>query len=911
MKECTLYHPIEKEISVDLSLEEARTFLSVEAYGDVDGVHTVSWIEWEKKGGRADALRQILRKVVPVHVPLRFNNTRVRNAPKENSKIGKIERLPNVEGKGSGKGKKKSDHEFLAYIDGWCFNKKDGCKTTFFAGFEYAALMAMVNKDGPVPLKITFRGSCCHPKDSSGAGQVRGSDRQKKIDDINNPRIAAVAPKSMVKKDLAGMSSDAHHAQNYDGVVATAATAYNINRDAREALMKQCGFTGCKLSNINRARNQLIADDLERRQKVGDESRDCAGNFRGFSLDDDPIPTADTKSWVGLRLTLFNKTGVIIMHQLCKTGKAVLNYDGTGWIADPIIPLPKDQIVLHNILSVSPLNVFVGSADADAASRLVQPKILAEFISNRGAAPDHSISFLELLLQTEKHMFGCVYPPLLLSVDCAGQLANAFLEAYARWVGTGLIGSRVKFHNVLCVVMLRYECEASLQSTDAAKSTAAASAIARMKNNFALLIHECKCHVYRAAKEWLASTDRPTEIRSHTDAFNSILMHLVLGACTDWSLSEAFARFAVAMTIFRSETIPTPSFDVDSPTRNHHNPGEAGVAASAIASFVSKEASGHWVRSVQSMEEQVKAIVDKPRTKDKFCAVEDYIDPSIERAVAEGLTTSQVYLKKVDKESNKGTLGIAFYYGATQNDKGDSIPYMVGGFEKEVDLPFTACAIENPLHSKAMDSYLSKKLANKLGLFSCSLLHCIDKSHDTKVASSNAASEGLIRWEKESEDLKRHKSDPGLYMHHRWREHLETDRLFVTQIQSVSSRLDDRKKRAEAKADKASAEAKEEEDEYYSDVKWARDIWPVHEGQLKSGLSRAFEINRVGKTATDQHRALESHGISIDASFSSYPTYNDWMSGKRKSNKKLHASAIKIIESYISKADKEAKTTGI
>ena len=143
-------------------------------------------------------------------------------------------------------------------------------------------------------------------------------------------------------------------------------------------------------------------------------------------------------------------------------------------------------------------------------------------------------------------------------------------------------------------------------------------------------------------------------------------------------------------------------------------------------------------------------------------------------------------------------------------------------------------------------------------------------------------------------------------MHHRWEEHIKTDRLFVSQIQSVDSRLDDRKKRAEATAVKVSAEAKEEEDEYYSDVKWARDIWPVYEEQLKSGLSRAFEINGVGKTATKQHKALETHGMSIDASFSSYPTYNDWTSGKRKSKKKLHANVVKVIESYISKADKDA-----
>mmetsp|Transcript_5863 Transcript_5863/g.16499 ORF Transcript_5863/g.16499 Transcript_5863/m.16499 type:complete len:111 (-) Transcript_5863:679-1011(-) len=109
-----------------------------------------------------------------------------------------------------------------------------------------------------------------------------------------------------------------------------------------------------------------------------------------------------------------------------------------------------------------------------------------------------------------------------------------------------------------------------------------------------------------------------------------------------------------------------------------------------------------------------------------------------------------------------------------------------------------------------------------------------------------------------------------------------------------------------------SEEAKEEENEYYSDVKWSRDIWSVHEEQLKRGLYRAFAINKIGeKNATEQHRALQVHGVTIDATFTSYPTYNDWITGRRKSKKKLYVETIKVMESYISKADEAAKTTDV
>ena len=914
-KECALYHPIENAFSVDLTLEEALSLVSVTKIGDDDATvaYTVSWVECDKRGSRSDALKKKFRGVVPGHISLRFNNSRVRNTLKDNSKAGKIVPLPDLRGKGSGKGKK-SDHKYIAYIDGWCKHKENGCKTTFIAGFEYSSLMAIVRNVGPVQLQITFFGSCCHPKSSSGVGQVRGSDRQQIIDDINNPKIANVAPKQMVKDGLMQMSSAAHHAQNYDGIVATSTTAYNISREAKEALMKKYGFTKCKLTNLVRARSKIMSDDLAMRQKLGDTTQDCAGLFRGFSLDDEPVLGADTRPQVGLRLNLFNKTGVIIMHEFCRTGKAVLNYDGTGWMGSPIVELPKDQIVLHHILSIQPLNALVLSSDFDIASRLVQPKIIAEYISNRGAAPDHSRKFLDLLLREEKNICGYVHPPLLLSVDCAGQLQSAFLESYARAAGPGsnLIQSRTKYHNVLCIVLLRYEHEVfSPNRSSESIEVAARSAVDRIRKNFALLIHECKCHIYRAVSEWVASTDRPSDFRNHQDSFKTILLHLVLGACDKWHLSESIARFAVAMSIFRSKTIPVPSFDFDSPTSNHHNSGEAMTAASAMAAFMSKEAERHRVASDDSMEEQVKAAIDSPSTKDKFCVVDSYCNPSIEQAVSDGLVTSQVYLKSVDKAKKKGLLSIAFYYGVEFNDEGGAVPLMVGGFEAEVDLPFTECAIANPLYSKATDDYLSKKVANKLGLFSYSALGCVDKSHKTKVAKSNSGSEGLIRWEKENDNLKRHKSDIGLYIMYRWTEHIETDRLFINQLQAVTPRLIERKKRAEAKSksNEYSEEARQEEEEYYSDVKWCRDNWTLYDAKLKDGLHRAFKVNNVGEAnATEQHRVLSSHGLSIGFSFTAYPTYNAWITGKRKSKKPLHANSIKVIESYIVAVDRAGKT---
>jgi len=92
--------------------------------------------------------------------------------------------------------------------------------------------------------------------------------------------------------------------------------------------------------------------------------------LRGFSIDDEPDPSCDVKSSSGYRMTLWNKTSVILLYTLAATGKAVLNYGATGCVTESPISLPQDELVFHNILSISATNALVATADAKVARGL-------------------------------------------------------------------------------------------------------------------------------------------------------------------------------------------------------------------------------------------------------------------------------------------------------------------------------------------------------------------------------------------------------------------------------------------------------------------------------------------------------------------------------------------------------------
>ena len=153
-----------------------------------------------------------------------------------------------------------------------------------------------------------------------------------------------------------------------------------------------------------------------------------------------------------------------------------------------------------------------------------------------------------------------------------------------------------------------------------------------------------------------------------------------------------------------------------------------------------------------------------------------------------------------------------------------------------------------------------------------------------------------------------------LYMFFRWLELVRTNKLFIKQMDTMEAKLASRKAAASKKSssEEKSKDVQAEETEFHADVMWARDNWSTYQEKLKSGLTRAFTFNKVSLTnATQQHRALPNHATSKDLNFSEYGTYSAWWNGKRKSKSRLHKDVIKAMESYISKADKEAKTTKI
>ena len=214
------YLPVTEEISVDITLEEALSLISVDS-NDGDTADTVSWLPPANTGARADFIKRKTKEVRPKHVNVVCKNSNLRNVVPGEKNLALIAPLSSSKGEGSGRGRK-SDHDYIAYCNGWCGFKKEGCPTKLFVGFDYSALSAIVAKSAKVscfilapwsllsmfafvltcmlcsflpsipfafatpqvPLKMKFIGNCRHPKNGSGVGQVRGSVRQEMIEKI-------------------------------------------------------------------------------------------------------------------------------------------------------------------------------------------------------------------------------------------------------------------------------------------------------------------------------------------------------------------------------------------------------------------------------------------------------------------------------------------------------------------------------------------------------------------------------------------------------------------------------------------------------------------------------------------------------------------------------------------------------
>jgi len=220
----------------------------------------------------------------------------------------------------------------------------------------------------------------------------------------------------------------------------------------------------------------------------------------------------------------------------------------------------------------------------------------------------------------------------------------------------------------------------------------------------------------------------------------------------------------------------------------------------------------------------------------------------------------------------------------------------------------------------------------------------VEKANDISNPSTNQQAEGMMNSEKTHvPDMRKHASDPGAYMHHRWKSLKEASKLVVTETEKVDEKLDKRKaledryKKRSAKAGtneptrinkkikptgeigkEKTKDEKEMEMEDETDMVHDRHQgWKVDNENIKLDLLRALEQSGKTYVKTDNlgHKTynmsaiqgiLSKHAannmtdvdfVGKKKKFMSKPRFNEWWEGNY--HKKLDKANIDTVRSFV------------
>ena len=180
----------------------------------------------------------------------------------------------------------------------------------------------------------------------------------------------------------------------------------------------------------------------------------------------------------------------------------------------------------------------------------MNPKILAERISNRNSA-QHHYKLLNDIVTAEPNMYGHIYYPYLLSIDFDGALENAALLAWPADPDKPI----KKIAYVNCVLLVLIGISQNNNSLVVCQEN-----FATLQKIQPTLIVTCKTHIIRAGNLWSTSLKRSTEHRHFQNQFTRTLMHVLCYGSQYWDIVELNIQLGILIYILSAETIDCDHF---------------------------------------------------------------------------------------------------------------------------------------------------------------------------------------------------------------------------------------------------------------------------------------------------------------------------------------------------------------
>ena len=330
---------------------------------------------------------------------------------------------------------------------------------------------------------------------------------------------------------------------------------------------------------------------------------------------------------------MFTKSNLVILKYLIKTGRLVLNFDGTGGLLNFPSCQHLNGKILHYFLSVNPKFALLDKTVSmeRMSGQLMSPLLVAEHISNlNNGLTLHD--FLKLIKDSLYRLVGAesseLPNPLLGLTDCSAAIQSAFLMTFpgtesetssCRIVYANTISTHCRYFDTLAFRYFRTshgvtgDRTKNSQQQDTAIRESAVIVINSMRRNCGVFLKECRAHVYRAASAWpkLKLKVGPGGV-SNSDVKSRIMR--IIASNFHMLTKEKFftiviVKWALLVALFTVKSFACPKkFDQSSPRLAHRSQTELSEEDDnhdAVVNFIYQTACEIQINTLGEVEARV------------------------------------------------------------------------------------------------------------------------------------------------------------------------------------------------------------------------------------------------------------------------------------------------------------------
>ena len=881
-KLCRHYSPIESEVIVKMTKGDLIATVGL----TWDGEGKLLQPNFVPGSDTADFLRENFRSAVPPHIVLKHTRSRC-------MKPGDI----GGKRRGSRGGKDKS-HPFLVVWVGQCAGCDDGCSTSYVAGFREGDLEALHNESNSVMVEFTMmiRGDgCVHPTDKK-YGKLSKSSRMKAIEKRRYSADRLMRPSALAKRTMMEINDVNFTVGNLDGIAATRQQEYELNREVKELERKKWNLTDCQLTNCLNVCEKLKQIDLdERRERDGDGyCKDMPGLVRSSGFDD------------GFRAELYTKVSIELFNELLQLG-FIGYFDGSGGL----LHLPGRGHIIHSRLSFNPSEIFLNYEDFQHSNKLHVSFVLAEHISEAQTGDVFASFFASLKASCDSLTQGKESPnPLLIGTDCAGQLQNGLIKAYAR---DGQATTRIMWQNVVLCILRWWERESEANSNGIETSKIAFD---MMMKYVPLCVHECRSHVFRAVDGWPKDKKRPADVTNLGQALKRMFTHLGDRMTSHPSICDAIAQLSYSICILEESHISLPKFDDPDCVRNDIDECEIQGVLERMKEHLRMSASLLHIHTRSELRSTIKrAMKSNNKIKSQVFSGVEVADPVLKEHKKTGIFV-YAYVSSLSDEKNAATIRYHIIYDVLGGAE-RLAPFMSPAFELETDYPFEGGLVPNPLLCSTAAKYLRKTWLKEAALWSRSAVNLLKTATGKHIYDNNQHSEGGWRDTKQQPDLKADCIEPARYFLRRYEGFQQSCRMLVSDMQRMEIVIDNRKGKMDDRDDQLLEESVEmTQDAIENETLMTTDAtWDTgtsgkrYETKLIWALQVIFASDLGMKSVegvryTAGYDALKKHVTLMGVGHlrgMGYKTFSLWMKGKRAASKNVGKGNLAAFQDYIDK----------